>query len=106
VVFNATVTQLWTRTTISLGRALAAQCGLSTREFGRRYRSSYAKVVEFQRRGAVHVHAAFAWTDGTELVQIWMPPCWPVRCTQRPKLPERPILSDHLNRSGGVYSWM
>jgi hypothetical protein len=57
VVWNATAPELWRRTTIYLTRALARRLGLSRAEFARTVRVSYAKVAEFQRRGAVHYHA-------------------------------------------------
>ncbi len=49
--------ELWRRFTITLGRTLAAQCGLTPAQFGRRARVAYTKVVEFQARGIIHVHA-------------------------------------------------
>jgi hypothetical protein len=57
VVWNALAPELWRRTTIALQRALARQVGLSEGELRRLVRISYAKVAEFQRRGAVHFHA-------------------------------------------------
>lgn len=57
VVWNALAPELWRRTTIYLRRALARAAGLSVAELGRRVRLSYAKVVEYQRRGLVHFHA-------------------------------------------------
>jgi hypothetical protein len=49
--------ELWRRTTIALQRALARLVGLDERELRRLVRVSYAKVAEFQRRGAIHFHA-------------------------------------------------
>lgn len=57
VRFNAGVSELWRRTTIYALRALGSLAGTSTREAARRLRLSYVKVVEFQRRGSVHIHA-------------------------------------------------
>jgi len=56
VLFNAGVSELWRRTTIYALRALGALLGLSARAASRRLRLSYVKVVEFQRRGSVHLH--------------------------------------------------
>jgi hypothetical protein len=49
--------ELWRRFTITLTRALAAHAALTPAEFRRRARVAYTKVVEFQARGVVHVHA-------------------------------------------------
>jgi hypothetical protein len=57
VVWNALAPELWRRTTIVLQRALARVVGVREAELRRLVRVSYAKVAEFQRRGAVHFHA-------------------------------------------------
>jgi hypothetical protein len=57
IVWNALVGELWRRTTIYLGRTLARLAGTTARELDQQVRLSYAKVVEYQRRGVVHVHA-------------------------------------------------
>ncbi len=57
MLFNAGVSELWRRTTIYALRALGALLGMSAREAARQLRLSYVKVVEFQRRGSVHLHA-------------------------------------------------
>jgi hypothetical protein len=57
VLFNAGVSELWRRTVIYGVRALGSLAGLSAREAARQLRLSYVKVVEFQRRGSVHLHA-------------------------------------------------
>jgi hypothetical protein len=57
VLFNAGVSELWRRTTIYALRALGSLLGMSARKAARRLRLSYVKVVEFQRRGSVHLHA-------------------------------------------------
>jgi hypothetical protein len=56
VLFNAGVSELWRRTTIYALRALGSLLGMSAREAARQLRLSYVKVVEFQRRGSVHLH--------------------------------------------------
>lgn len=48
--------ELWRRFTIALQRRLAADCGLSVGAFRKRCRIAYAKVVEFQARGLIHIH--------------------------------------------------
>ncbi len=57
VLFNAGVSELWRRTTIYALRALGSLLGMSARTAARTLRLSYVKVVEFQRRGSVHLHA-------------------------------------------------
>ena len=57
VLFNAGVSELWRRTTIYALRALGSLLGMSARQAARQLRLSYVKVVEFQRRGSVHLHA-------------------------------------------------
>jgi hypothetical protein len=57
VVWNALAGRLWSRTTIYFYRALAALAGMSEAEVRSLVRVSYAKVAEYQRRGAVHFHA-------------------------------------------------
>ncbi|GAA4063967.1 hypothetical protein GCM10022233_42630 [Streptomyces shaanxiensis] len=38
-------------------REVAKRAGLSQRRFREHWRVSFAKVAEYQKRGAVHVHA-------------------------------------------------
>jgi hypothetical protein len=56
-VWNANLGALWRRTTTYLPRELAALGGLSVAALRSQVRVAYAKVAEFQARGAVHVHA-------------------------------------------------
>jgi hypothetical protein len=48
--------ELWRRFTIALQRDLARRVGLSVKRFRGVCKVSYSKVVEFQARGAIHVH--------------------------------------------------
>jgi hypothetical protein len=57
VLWNALAPELWRRTTIALQRTLGRLVGLQEAELRRLVRVSYAKVAEFQRRGAIHFHA-------------------------------------------------
>jgi hypothetical protein len=57
VLWNALAPELWRRTTIALHRALAREVGVGEAELRRLVRVSYAKVAEYQRRGAIHFHA-------------------------------------------------
>jgi hypothetical protein len=57
VLWNALAGRLWSRTTIYLYRTLAQLAGLTEAELRRLVRISFAKVAEYQKRGAVHFHA-------------------------------------------------
>lgn len=74
VLWNAHVPRLWERTSLRLYRAVAHQGGLSAAELRARARLSYLKVVEFQRRGLVHLHVVLR-ADGAE-GPADAPPVW------------------------------
>jgi hypothetical protein len=57
VLWNALAGRLWSRTTIYVYRALAQLVRLTEGELRRLVRVSFAKVAEYQKRGAVHFHA-------------------------------------------------
>jgi hypothetical protein len=57
VLWNALAGRLWSRTTIYLYRALAKAVGMTEADLRRTVRISFAKVAEYQKRGAVHFHA-------------------------------------------------
>jgi hypothetical protein len=65
VLWNWHAPALWNRFVIELGRVLAADAGLSEREWRQLVRVAYAKVAEFQARGLVHFHIAVR-LDGAE----------------------------------------
>jgi hypothetical protein len=72
VLWNSLVTELWRRTTIYTRRALARILGLTASELASTLRLSYAKVVEYQRRGVVHLHVVVrldGLTSGHHLVR-------------------------------------
>ena len=56
VLWNAHATELWRRTTIGIRRQLARVMGVSSSRLADHARVSYAKVVEYQDRGLVHLH--------------------------------------------------
>jgi hypothetical protein len=56
VLWNSAVTELWRRTTLGLESVLSSMAGMSRRALRSQARLSYAKVVEYQRRGVVHLH--------------------------------------------------
>ncbi len=66
VIWNASVGELWRRTTIAVQRQLATRAGLSRRQLREAVRISYAKVVEYQRRGLVHVHTVVRLDDAAD----------------------------------------
>jgi hypothetical protein len=65
-VWNALAPELWRYTTTYLDRTLARLVGCSEAELRRLVRVSYAKVAEFQRRGAVHFHAVLRLDAATD----------------------------------------
>jgi hypothetical protein len=56
ILWNAHATELWRRTTIGIRRELAKTMGIGNSRFGDHARVSYAKVVEYQDRGLIHLH--------------------------------------------------
>jgi hypothetical protein len=66
VLWNALAPELWRRTTIAVYRALGRLVGLQEGELRRLVRVSYAKVAEFQRRGAIHFHAVMRLDAATD----------------------------------------
>jgi hypothetical protein len=73
VLWNALAPQLWKRTTIYLRRAVARQAGLTVAQFRAVARISYAKVAEYQARGAVHLHVIVRLDS---LDPYTLPPAW------------------------------
>ncbi|MFF4268810.1 replication initiator [Streptomyces sp. NPDC001536] len=57
VLWHAHASKLWDRFVIGLRRRLASSAGLVQSRFGRHARLSFARVAEYQKRAAVHVHA-------------------------------------------------
>jgi len=66
VLWNALAPELWRRTTIAIHRALGRLVGLQEGELRQLARISYAKVAEFQRRGAIHFHAVIRLDAATD----------------------------------------
>jgi len=67
VLWNSLVTELWRRTTIYLRRRLAGALGIGVRDLDRVARLSFVRVVEYQRRGLIHVHAVIRLDDANDL---------------------------------------
>ncbi|MGX1548401.1 replication initiator [Streptomyces adustus] len=74
VLWNAHAGDLWRRFSIHLRREVAKCAGLTQRAFRQYARVSFAKVAEYQKRGAVHFHAVIR-LDGPEGGDS-PPPAW------------------------------
>ncbi|WP_020123008.1 replication initiator [Streptomyces canus] len=74
VLWNAHAGALWQRFSIYLRREVAKRAGLSQRRLRDYARVSFAKVAEYQKRGAVHFHAVIR-IDGPEGGNT-PPPAW------------------------------
>jgi hypothetical protein len=57
VLWHAHAGELWNRTTGAVRRQLATAAGIAQTRLGAHVRVSFAKVAEYQRRGAIHFHA-------------------------------------------------
>lgn len=57
VLWNAHASAIWARFSIYLRREVAKRAGLTQRDFPDHARISFAKVAEYQKRGAIHFHA-------------------------------------------------
>ena len=68
--------ELWRRFTIALRRSLAHALGVTERALKDTVTVQYAKVAEYQRRGAIHFHALVR-LDGPKLPDGYAdPPAW------------------------------
>jgi hypothetical protein len=74
ILWNAHAGALWRRFTIYLRREVAKRAGLTQRAFRNHARVSFAKVAEYQKRGAVHFHAVIR-LDGPDGGDT-PPPAW------------------------------
>lgn len=74
MLWNAHAGALWRRFSIYLRREIAKRAGLTQRAFRQHARLSFAKVAEYQRRGAVHFHAVIR-LDGHDGGNT-QPPAW------------------------------
>jgi hypothetical protein len=57
VLWNAYAGGLWHRVVVRVRREVAAAGGVTARDLGNHARVSFAKVIEYQSRGNVHIHA-------------------------------------------------
>ncbi|MFF4589709.1 replication initiator [Streptomyces sp. NPDC001388] len=74
VLWNAHAGALWARFTTYLRQQLASRAGINRSELRDCLKVSYAKVAEYQRRGAVHFHAVIR-LDGPDGAED-TPPTW------------------------------
>lgn len=74
VLWHAHAGQLWNRTTVGIRRLVATAAGVTQASLGDHARVSFAKVAEYQRRGAVHFHVVIR-LDGP-LGSTSTPPAW------------------------------
>ncbi|MGJ5826117.1 replication initiator [Streptomyces ossamyceticus] len=73
VLWNAHAGALWARFTTYLRQQLASRAGITRTALRHSVKVSYAKVAEYQRRGAVHFHAVIR-LDGPEGAEDTPPP--------------------------------
>ncbi|MDQ6839708.1 MAG: plasmid replication initiator protein [Actinomycetota bacterium] len=57
MLWNALASDLWRRTTIEIRRSLARSAGITEKVLRESVRLSCTKVVEYQQRGSIHLHA-------------------------------------------------
>ncbi|MGQ4383390.1 replication initiator [Streptomyces sp. SAS_270] len=57
VLWHAHASKLWDRFVIDVRRRLASSVGIAQSRFAQHARLSFARVAEYQKRAAVHVHA-------------------------------------------------
>ncbi|MEV6649959.1 replication initiator [Streptomyces sp. NPDC051219] len=74
VLWNAHASKIWARFSIYLRREVAKRAGITQRDFADHARVSFAKVAEYQRRGAIHFHAVIR-LDGPDGGDT-PPPAW------------------------------
>ncbi|MGI5205971.1 replication initiator [Spirillospora sp. CA-108201] len=57
VLWNAHAPELWRRFTLTVPRLITAELGITHKALREQARVSYARVIEYQRRGLIHFHA-------------------------------------------------
>jgi hypothetical protein len=75
VVWQASVGKAWHLFTGYVPRHLAALTGRTRKQVGGQVRVAYVKMVEYQRRGLVHVHAVIR-ADSADLGAVQPAPSW------------------------------
>ncbi|GAA3220001.1 replication initiator protein RepSA [Actinocorallia longicatena] len=75
VLWNAHAPELWRQLTLTLPKVITAELGITHRALRQQARISYARVIEYQRRGLIHFHAVVR-LDGTNIGAGEPPPSW------------------------------
>ncbi|MFD0855167.1 replication initiator, partial [Actinomadura adrarensis] len=57
VLWNAHAPELWRRLTLTVPKLITAELGITHKALRQQARLSYARVIEYQRRGLIHFHA-------------------------------------------------
>jgi hypothetical protein len=70
VIFNAVASKLWDRTMTAIRRSLAGHLGVGVRQLRDVVTVSFVKVVEYQRRGVVHLHTVIRLDPNTGQLDI------------------------------------
>lgn len=112
VLWHATVGDLWARTMRGIRRHLAAAAGIPRARLREHVTVSFAKVAEYQRRGAVHLHAVIrldgpagpgeappAWAS-EDLLAIAIGAAVPAASVRTPYAPG---VGEHVCRWGGQF---
>ncbi|WP_067463844.1 replication initiator [Actinomadura macra] len=74
VLWNAHAPELWRRLTLAVPRLITAELGITHKALREQARLSYARVIEYQRRGLIHFHAVIR-LDGPDGPDQ-PPPAW------------------------------
>lgn len=110
ILWHANTGELWDRTIRKIRRRLASAAGITQTELTRHARLSFAKVAEYQKRGAVHFHAVIR-LDGPAGPSTH-PPLWATTAllesvireaasTAQSHMPYVNVLGEHVFRWGG-----
>jgi hypothetical protein len=82
VLWNAVAPELWRRTTIAIRRQLAMLGDIRVRQLNKHVRLRFTKVIEYQERGAIHIHAVLR-LDGPNPDSVTAAgPAWTVELLQ------------------------
>jgi hypothetical protein len=65
VLWNAHAAELWRRFMLAMPKQAAALVGITRKAFRQQARISYARVIEYQRRGLIHFHAVLRMDGAT-----------------------------------------
>lgn len=100
VLWNASVGRLWDRFVVQVRRELAKRAGVRISDLTSHARVSFAKVVEYQRRGSVHLHAVIR-IDGPGGAQDAPPPWASARLLGEAAVTAGPWVRVRVREPGG-----